>query len=176
MLGWFLLAIAGFAVVQVYASSFFRERFQISLGFASLLVLGSAFCYMMGAQISGRIVNQVGRKPLAVVAAVVTSLFIILYTNILALGLALAFVLLGSLSYGMFTTTAYSPALEQVSNFRGSMMSLNSAAVMFGASLGTGVGGSVLLWLGYGFLGLTLGALSLVAAAIYYFLVIDERA
>ena len=54
-------------------------------------------------------------------------------------------------------------------------MSLNSAAVVFGFSLGADIGGSVSLWLGYVFLGLTMDTLLLVAAASYYLLVIDTQ-
>ncbi len=63
--------------------------------------------------------------------------------------------------------------LEQVPRFRGTMMSLNSAAESTGIALGSGLGGLVLLMYDYELVGTSLGALGVVAAFIYRSLVVD---
>ncbi len=52
-------------------------------------------------------------------------------------------------------------------------MSMQSAAWFLGIALGTNVGGLALLWLDYKGVGLSLGAISLAAALIFYLLIID---
>jgi len=153
-----VLAAAGIMVIQVYGPSFIREQFQVSIEYASLLILGTAVFYMVGAQVSGHLINRIGRKPLTIVTALITSIIVMLYTNLPNVWLTLTIIFIAGLFNGMLFTTAYSLTLEQVPEFRGTMMSLNSAAVMFGASLGAGIGGWVILKLGYAFLGPIQGA------------------
>lgn len=79
------------------------------------------------------------------------------------LGLALAIGFLSVILFGMLSTAADSLTLEQVPSFRGTTMSLNSAAMFMGGTLGAVVGGVVLLHFDYEGIELALGALLLVA-------------
>ena len=63
--------------------------------------------------------------------------------------------------------------LEQIPDFRGTMMSLNAAAGFMGGAIGAGVGGLVLLWWNYAGVGLVLGSMSLVISPLVYFIVVD---
>ncbi|MFX0210333.1 MAG: MFS transporter, partial [Candidatus Hodarchaeota archaeon] len=74
---------------------------------------------------------------------------------------------------GLLATASFSLTLEQVPNFRGTMMSLRTAATGMGAALGAGVGGLALNWLDYEGIGIALGAMSLTATFIFYLLVSD---
>jgi predicted MFS family arabinose efflux permease len=47
------------------------------------------------------------------------------------------------------------------------MMSLNSAAGNFGMGIGSASGGAILLFSGFGLVGLSLGALGILATLIY---------
>ena len=72
--------------------------------------------------------------------------------------------------------TAFSSlTLEHVPRFRGTMMSLSSAALSTGAAVGTGLGGLVLLSFDYSVLGLTLGSMGIVAALIFYLFTVDTN-
>jgi predicted MFS family arabinose efflux permease len=77
----------------------------------------------------------------------------------------------------LFAAVQYSAAaslsLEQLPESRGSMMSLHSASSYIGYALGTSVGGIMLLYSGWGTLGVILAGLGLIATAIYVFLVRD---
>jgi predicted MFS family arabinose efflux permease len=58
--------------------------------------------------------------------------------------------------------------IEQVPEYRSSMMSLSVASQRIGGTLGTGLGGLVLFLHGYGALGVILGLLGLLSAIVYY--------
>ena len=77
------------------------------------------------------------------------------------------------LMMGFVFTVAIGLAVEQVPEFRGSMMSLNSASGNLGMALGTSIGGVVLLRYDYGLVGLVLGVIGLLATAIYHLNVHD---
>lgn len=53
------------------------------------------------------------------------------------------------------------------------MMSINNAALRIGEAIGAGVGGLTLFLFDYEILGISLGAMSLAAAFVFYLLVSD---
>jgi predicted MFS family arabinose efflux permease len=69
-------------------------------------------------------------------------------------------------------TASESLTLEQVPGLKGTVMSLNSIALSVGATLGTVIGGVLLISYSYGGLGL-IGLFS-VAASILYLLAVKE--
>jgi len=163
----------GWQAIVYYSASFFRERFEISTGLASLILVVAALVFTLGTLAIGRFVTQLGRKPLTVVTGFGTGIFIITFTNVSNLWLSIALMCLGCLFYGMMVTTSYSLTLEQVPSYRGSMMSMHSAAWMLGAALGAGGGGLLLLLYDYGVFGLALGTMSFASALVYYLLAVD---
>ncbi len=167
------LSVAGFQAIVFYGISFFRQRFQLSIGFASIILPIFALCYVFGNQVSGSLVNQFGRKPVTVLTVFFAGIFIISFTNVPNLWPAFVLACLGSLFSGLLATASFSLTLEQVPNFRGTMMSLRTAATGMGAALGAGVGGLALIWLDYEGIGIALGAMSLTATIIFYLLVSD---
>lgn len=167
------LSIAGFQAIVFYGISFFRQRFQLTIGFVAIIFPVFALCYVLGNQVSGRLVNKFGRKPVTVLTVFFAGIITISFINMSQLWLAYALACIGSLFFGMLATASFSLTLEQVPNFRGTMMSLRSASTSMGAALGAGVGGLTLLWWDYEGVGLALGALSIAAAIIFYILVFD---
>jgi len=70
-------------------------------------------------------------------------------------------------------TTAYgSLALEQVPEYRGTMMSLSQFSANLAEALGNGLGGLILVAFNYGHMGF-LGISSIIASLIFYFFTID---
>lgn len=172
-LGGMALAPAALQAISLYSVSFVRERFLVSIEFGSLLVVGTAFCSVLGNQTSGRVVNQLGARPVTVLAGFLAGIFIISYTNLNHLWVVVAFACLGSMFSGMMFTAALSLALEQVPKFYGSMMSLTTAAAYLGMAVGAGVGGVMLLWFDYEKVGLVLGAMSIISALLFYIVAHD---
>jgi len=169
-----ILSYAAWQAVLLYAVSFLRERHRISLNFSTLVVISISICFIFGSQVGGRLVNQFGRKPVVVLSVFFVGILVMAFTNLeLSLWLVLGLILIDAWFDGVRATAGNSLTLEQVPHFRGSMMAMNSAAWNIGNALGAGIGGLALLWFDYEGLGLTLGAMGIVAALVYHFLVID---
>ena len=94
--------------------------------------------------------------------------FIIAFMNIAHFGLAIILTSLSGVFGGIVAASSSGLTLEQVPQYRGTMMSLHYAAWSLGTAVGTGVGGVALLLHSYGMLGLILGSFGLIAALVFY--------
>ena len=168
-----VLRSAAFIVILIFVTSFFRQRFLVSTDFASIVILGAASCYAFGSLVSGRLVKRLGRKPSTVLTALLASVFTISYAYVPNLWLSLALSFVASWFFGMVASASSCLALEQIPKFRGTMMSVDTAAISLGSALGTVVGGLALLSFDYEGLGMALGVMGVAAALIFYFLTID---
>jgi len=169
----FALSAAGWQAILLYSISFFRQQFRVSTDFATVILSGAALCYTFGSLVGGRLVNRLGRKTLTVLGCFLLGMFTISFTNLPSLWLSLAFSYLGTIFAGIRYTASSSLTLEQVPRFRGTMMSIFSAADSLGSAFGAGLGGLALLLYNYELLGIFLGALGVAAAMILHLLVID---
>jgi len=168
-----ILRMTSFMAILLYGTSFFRQRFLISTGLASIVIFGAALCYTLGSLFSGRLVNRFGRKPSTVLTALLASVFTISFAYMPNLWLSLALNFLSAWFFGMVASASNSLTLEQVPRFRGTMMSINSAAQSLGSALGGAVGGLALLSFDYEGLGSILGVMGIVAAMVFHLLTID---
>ncbi|MFQ6124097.1 MAG: MFS transporter [Candidatus Heimdallarchaeota archaeon] len=168
-----VLAMIAWQAISLYSIAFFREYFHVSIKFASYIILGTAICYLLGCLTSSLFVNRFGMKLITVLTIFFAGIFIIAFMTVSHLGLALSFIFLSCFFFGMRASAASSLTLEQVPRFRGSMMSMNSAAWFLGFALGAGLGGITLLWFDYEFVGVVLGATGIMAAVVFYLLVND---
>jgi len=157
----------------LYGASFLRQRFLLTTGSVAVITIGSAAFFMVGTQSGGRLVKRVGRKPLVVLSALITAIFMILSVNLFDPWLCVATSYLGNLFSGMRFTSSSSLTLEQVPKYRGTMMSIASASDGTGAALGAGIGGWAILISGYGLAGIILGGLGLVSAIVFQLLAVD---
>jgi len=123
--------------------------------------------------ISGRFVRRFGRKPPTVLAALFAGIFTVLYTLLPDVWLSAIASFLACLFGGMRVTASNSLTLEQVPKFRGTMMSISSAATNLGSSLGAGVGGLALLLFGYDGMAISLGSMGVAAAIVFQLLATD---
>jgi len=169
-----VLRTASFIAIVLYGISFFRQRFLVSTDFASVIIIGAALCYTLGSLVAGRLVNKFGRKSLTVLTSLLAGFFIISFVYLPNLWLSLTLNFLGTWSAGMASSAANSLALEQAPRFRGTMMSVNSAALSFGSALGSALGGLALVLFNYEVMGSILGVMGIVAAIIFHFLTIDQ--
>jgi predicted MFS family arabinose efflux permease len=167
------LRSAAFVAILIYGASFFIQRFSVSRSIASVVILGAAACYTLGSLFSSRLVNKLGRKPSTVSTALLAGAFTISYVYVPELWLSLTLNLAASWFFGMVTSASNSLTLEQIPKFRGTMMSIDSAAINLGSALGTIAGGLALLSFDYEGLGSALGVMGVAAALIYHLLAID---
>jgi len=167
------LSGAAWMAILVYGASFFRQQFLMATGLVSVLSIGTALCYTSGSLVAGRLVRRFGRKLLTVLAVLLTGIFAASYTNVTNSWLSVALVMLGCLFSGLRFAATTGLTLEQVPRFRGTMMSVNHAAVALGEALGTGIGGLALLLFNYEGMAISLGAMGIAAAIIFQLLAID---
>ncbi len=166
-------SLASYQVVLTYGISFYRQTYSISPSWASILFSGLALCYVVGSLLSGRLVNRFGRKSLTVIGYLSLGLLTVLFTNIPSFWPSLVFLLLCLIFVGVGDSAANSLTLEQVPGFRGTMMSMYSAATSLGAALGAGMGGVFLLQFDYRVMGMVLGSFGIVSAIVYFILAVD---
>jgi DHA1 family multidrug resistance protein-like MFS transporter len=163
------------AVVPVFAVSFYRVTYSVSavIGglFSSIVAVGGVF----GAALGGRLVNKIGRKTLAVTTVFVSGVSCILFTfvpNIIASVVVWA---IGATTVAMTWVSLPSLNLEQVPEYRASMMSIASSFDNAGTVIGVIIGGLVLNLYANNFhlLMVILGALGASAAAVLLFFAKD---
>ena len=148
---------------------------MVSTDFASAIILGAALCYTLGSLVAGRLVGKFGQKLPTVLTALLAGIFTISFVYLPNLWLSLALNFLGTWFSGMASSAANSLTLEQVPRFRGTMMSITSAALSLGSAVGAALGGLVLDLFNYEVMGSLLGAMGVVAAIIFYLLTVDPR-
>ena len=157
----------------LYGASFYRLQFLVSKGAVTYILMGAAMSFTLGALISSRFVNKFGRKPVTLVSAFTAGLFVLFTTIVSNLWVSLALCQTGYLLMGLRSTATTSLTIEQVPQFRGTMMSMNSASTSMSGVLGSGLGGLALLMYGYQALGPSLGLLGLASGIIMYLIVVD---
>ena len=168
-----LIILSTWSTHLSFSSSLLRQRFLVSTGFASLSTIVGAACYIVGSVSSGRIVNRVGRKNLAVLLTIPAGLFLLGVYNLGYMPLVLVSSWLGALLNGMLYSATSNLTLEQLPRFRGTMMSISSATGSLGSAIGTAFGGWILVTYRYNQLGWFMGAFNVVAVLIYYFITKD---
>ena len=168
-----VLRSAAFVAVVLYAASFIRQRFLVETDLASIVLLGGALCYALGSLVSGMFVNRFGRKSSTVLTALLSGIFTISYVFASSLWLSVALIFVASWFFGMVASAANSLTLEQISGFRGTMMSMDYALINVGSALGSIVGWLALSAFNYEGLGSALGAMGILAGIVFGFLAID---
>lgn len=168
-----VLAAASWMGSLAYMMSYYRQSFLLSTLYASILLSGLALSKTFGHLTVSSLIVKFGRKPFTVGSLALLGFLTCAYMVTDIWVLSLVAVVLSCVFSGYMNSSGASLNLEQVPEYRGSMMSLNVAAFGLGGSLGTGLGGAVLLSFGYNGLGVFLGVLSLTSALIYHFFTID---
>ena len=168
-----VFSLASTTAVLLYAASFQRQIFGVSLSVASLITLGSAVFYTGGSFLAGRLVRSYGMKQVTVISAVIAGVLTIFFTEVPILWLSVAVVYIGMFFSGARVASSNSLAIEQVPGLSGMMMSFNLAASYLGQTLGSGLGGLALVSYSYYGMSLVLGILGVFSGLIYHLKVVD---
>ena len=159
----------------VFEVTFLRQIFSVTPGFAALMgtLVGTALI-SVGAVVGGHIVTRIGRKRLVVTAGFSAGLVTLLAYFMQNLGAFLSLRWISAFLIGVTVAAASNLMLEQVPQFRGTMMSLSSAFSGLGTAVGIAVVGAVLnLYVdattGFQALGLTVGAFGFAGTFVYIF-------
>ena len=119
--------------------------------------------------------SRFGRNRTTVVMSVLAGAFTLLYCNVPDLWISTAMAYVASLFTGFRSSASGSLTLEQVPEYRGTMMSVSSATGNIGVALGAGLGGVMLLWYDYGALGIALGGAGVAASLLFQLLVREPK-
>jgi predicted MFS family arabinose efflux permease len=167
------LGTASFTSVGTYGVSSFVERFNMSPGWRAPMWSIMTFTGALGSYISGLFVARFGRRPVTLVSSFIMGLLTICFMNINGFWVAGILITLNGIAWTIWFPAATSLTLEQNPRYRGSIMSLNEASRSFGMALGVSIGGLVLLQFGYGYLGIALGGMGIIASSLYFLFSID---
>jgi len=167
-----VLFIMAWRVSEFYSIPFYRQQFFVDKAFTSLIVPGGALVFIVGSVIGGRLVSRFGRKRLTVMGAFLSGVLVLAFINVPSLWLSLVLWFTSGITGSMRNTAYNSLALEQVPGYGGTMMSLSQLSTNVGQTLGSGLGGLLLLAFDYGHRGF-LGVAAIIAAFIFHFFTID---
>jgi MFS family permease len=168
-----VLGISTWNLYLVFGASFFRQVFQVSRSFVSTYIILSALSAAAGSLFGGKLVNKVGRKTISIASLVVLGLLTILYTNIPSLWLSLIVGIISASFGGIMQTSFNSYTLEQVPEYRGTMMSTYSVATSIGQVLCSTLGGFILIFYNYSLFGLVFGVIGLFSGLILQLFSVD---
>jgi len=162
------LFMAAYQAFLIYSASFYREVFKIDRIITSNIVVLAAFMFTVGSLGASRIMERLGKKKAIVSFGLLGSILIALYTNIPDFWVSLVVRIFGGFFMGVAFTGLSAMLLGQVPQFRGTVMSLESAIRSIGAALGTLVGGTLLVGGGYSQVALILGFLGVIGIIIVH--------
>jgi predicted MFS family arabinose efflux permease len=162
--------------VGLFAIAFYRRQFMVSLDFAVGIMLVATSMYVVASLVVGRLVNRFGAKTLTVAGSLGGGILLMLFFFMPNLWVAFTLDMVHVWFAAAGMTAFMCLTLDQVPKARGTMMSLINMFVNIGAAVGAAVGGAMLvLFALYQAVGLALGALSITAAAVIYFLTKDPN-
>jgi DHA1 family purine base/nucleoside efflux pump-like MFS transporter len=159
------------AIVDLFVLTFYRQQFLLSLDLAVVIGLLNMALFVAGSLVSGRLVSRFGSMSVAVICSLISGIFIIVFFIVPILWLALAFNFVHVIFKAFSLPAFYCIVVDQVQEFRGTMMSFQRISENAGRAIGAAIGGALLALFSYQALGLGFGAMTIVAAAIFFFLV-----
>jgi DHA1 family putative efflux transporter-like MFS transporter len=131
-------------LVPVYAVSFYILDFHESLSTGAIFYSLASAMGILGVVVGGRLINQVGRKPLTVATGAIQGIFAILIVFAPNVDVSVVMWMASAGFASALFAALISLALEQVPDFRGTMMSLNTSFQNIGIIVGLTVSGLVL--------------------------------
>jgi len=154
----------------VYADTFFRMHFSVSLSTGAAFGLLASASGFLGGLVAARLINRAGRWLLTIAAALFAGVLHIFFTFVPNVNGSLAFWMTATFFVGVNAASFTSLVLEQIPAFRGTMMSLNQSFRSLGLMIGISISGLLLNLYANNFhiIMVMFGAAALVAAAVLF--------
>lgn len=156
------------------ATSFYRDVHGIPLSTVTVLTAGMALLYAFGALAGGRFVYRLGMKKANAFLRILmgVSLILLMGTGNTFFSVVMGFVL--SLLSGANTPAGSGLRLGLVPEYKGSMMSLNSAAASLGSGLNLALMGYLMISYGWATGGIVVGGLGIIGGVIIHLFVTEN--
>ncbi|MBT3283562.1 MFS transporter [Candidatus Bathyarchaeota archaeon] len=163
------LSLAFFNSLMVFNGTYMRNTLGLSLETASIAMSVTFIAVAVGQVLSGTFADRIGIKTTTWLSTLIGGISLFLYFSVkLPVALAILASAIGTGMAGTTMTTMATLALEQVPESRGTMMSLNSAAMNTGGMLSTVIGGVAISRLGFTGYGAIMFTISLAATTTFY--------
>jgi MFS family permease len=135
----------------------------------------TALSYVGGSLVVGRFTKWIGVRRLLLYTTGILGVFTLFVFNAPSFLAAVVLGAVASFFAGMLITLASSFSLEQIPEYRGTMMSIHSAAQSLGATLAAAIGGFMLVAYSYGLYSIVMGVIGIVGALIYMFMTSEPK-
>jgi len=163
------LSLAFFNGLMVFNGTYTRNHLNLNIETASLAMSLTFIAVAIGQMTSGTLANRLGVKTTTWLSTLIGGISLLTYFSIiLPAPVAILASIIGTAMAGTTMTTMATLALEQVPDSRGTMMSLNSAAMSMGAMLSTTIGGVAIDNLDFTGFGFAMFIISLIATATFF--------
>ena len=162
-----VLVMTAWQAADLYSAAFYRDRFFLGLGLASLLLTTTMLFFTVASTLSARFILRFGKKPLAVAAVLLAGLMVALFTSVPELYLSAVSRILASVFVALFYNAKVNVLMDLVPGLRGATMSLDQASGALGAAVGAALGGVVFTAFGYWAIGPIHGFLMVVSALVF---------
>jgi predicted MFS family arabinose efflux permease len=153
--------------MPLYLLKFLADRTFVTMVFS----LGCVLIAATG-MVSGRVINTFGRKSIVVISSLLISVFCALMMLSPIFELSLLSWVIAGVNVGLYLASSNNFALEQLPEFRGTMMSLNLTAQFIAQAIGSAVGGILLMTYGFDALGV-FSLIGIGASVLFYVFTID---
>ena len=168
-----VLGLAAWNTVLIYGSSFIRQVFEIPVQTLAIVNIFITLFYTAGSLTASKITKNLGFKKTLLITLGVLGCFTIFSFNAPSYLLAIILIIPVAFTAGMMITVSSSFSLEQIPDYRGTMMSLHSAAVSMGGTLAAMIGGVLLVAYGYSGYSIVMGILGVTSALVFNFLTVE---
>ena len=168
-----MMASAAWQGIYFFSVSFLKEELSMQPILAAGIYSIMSLFFTLGSLSSSRIIGKIGRKAAVYLGLTVIAIFTVTYTNLPLLSLVLFCNVVGCYFGAIRNMSSIGLSLEQAPGSRGTMMSLNSAAMRVGSLLGTSIGGLTIIMYGWRTFGLMLGSIGFLSVLVYLFFVND---
>jgi predicted MFS family arabinose efflux permease len=171
-----LLTVAG-GQVAIFAMAFYRTRFELPREFTLGIYTVAIGLSFIGFLLSGQIISRTGAKRLALISTAANCCLTATFFFIPNLWVAFALDMLHVWFASMATPAFLYLGLEQVPQYRGTMVSMGSLFNTVGNVIAPALGSTLLIYatgFGYGAVGIALASMTLAACVIAFIWVKDR--
>jgi predicted MFS family arabinose efflux permease len=170
-----MLSLAMWNALLVYAPSYWRQVFNVPTTTTATYYIFTSLSYMAGSLLVGRFTKRIGIRRLLLYTTGALGVITLFCYNAPSILIGVVLGMVASFFAGMLITLASIFSLEQIPEYRGTMMSIHAAATSLGATLAAAVGGFILVTYSYGIYSIAMGIIGIVGALIYMFMTNEPK-
>ncbi|MGD0805053.1 MAG: MFS transporter [Candidatus Bathyarchaeia archaeon] len=160
LVGGFLASAAEMGL-NLYCFSFLKEVYGTGTIETGFIYTGTAAFYIIGGIATSRLIRGLGPRRTTIIGVLGISSMTLAYHYLPGAALSVAAIMAGNLMMGFRLNGNSALSLDQSSDQSGTVMSLNFAALQLGYGVGTGLGGLMLAYAGWGLVGIVLPVIGL---------------